>query len=426
MVGKAGLIYVIGFALILGIAGKNLSRYAVQTAGNMSAYCDGTLSHNLASAGANIALAKFYHNRAWSGTFTQDVTLKGLRGTIRATLTKSGSTASLISASSYSAWWAPGGTLTDTIIVSFWVNDSSNFAQYAWFTGFNGNDQFWYGGDTVWGPVRSNGGLHMGSGTMVFDGKVLLAKNITGPGSPVYKQGSPAKTVGVSFPANLASVSTAAASGGKTYTGDLAVTFNPGPTTGNDGSIILRNASTSALVDSFLTNTSGFNGAIWVTGSVYMKGGGRVDGRLTIGATENIYIMGGGLRYEQDPLLGSSDDILGLCATKSIIIGKNSSAVDSDNWPNCRIDAALFALQGSFTANTPGGTGILTVVGTVCEGSKGDVMGSNGKDGYLKRYHWDSRFGQSGSRPLYFPGFGPKTYKITNWWESPRVHAYLD
>ncbi len=419
MVGKAGLIYVLGFAMLLGTIGRNLSKYTVETEGNMSAYCDGAVSHNLALAGANMALTRFYNNRTWSGAITQNFTLPGLQGSSAVTLVNGGINATLQSISTYHTWWATGGTIHDTVRVFFNVNDSSSFAIYAWFTAFSGNDQFWYGGDTVWGTIRSNGGLHMGGGTEVFNGRVMLAKNTTGPGTPIYNQGPPVKTVGVPLPADLSTISSAAAAGGRFYTGNMNVKFYPGSGASNDGYVSVRNAATSALVDSFLISAAGFNGAMWVNGDVHVLGG-TVDGRMSIGSSQNIYIQGGGVRYEQNPLNGPSGDVLGLLATNNITIGLNNSSSDPANWPNCRIDAALFALGGSFSAVNPGGTGVLTVTGTVIEGSKGSIMGSNGTDGYLKRYHWDDRFADPSQRPPFFPGFGPKTYKITNWWESRR------
>ncbi len=422
MIGKAGILYVLGFAMILGTIGRNLSKYTVDTEGNMAAYCDGAVSHNIALAGANTALTRFYNDRTWSGAFTQNYTTPGLQGSSAVTLTNSGIVATLQSVSSYNTWWAPGGVIHDTVRVYFSVNDSSSFAIYAWFTAFSGNDQFWYGGDTVWGTVRSNGGLHMGTGTEVFNGRVMLAKNITGPGSPVYNQGPPVKTVGQPLPSDLATVSSAAASGGKFYTGDQNVRFYPGSGAAGDGYVSVRNAATNALVDSFQISASGFNGAIWVVGDVHVLGG-TVDGRLSIGSSQNIYIQNGGIRYEQDPLLGPSSDVLGLMATNNITIAQNSSTYDPANWPNCRIDAAMMALNGSFSALSPGGTGLLQVTGSVIEGSKGSIMGSNGKDGYVKRYHWDERFADPSQRPPFFPGFGPKTYQITNWWESRRKQA---
>jgi hypothetical protein len=425
MIGKAGIIYVIGFALILGTIGWNMSRYSVSTTGNMEAYVDGAVSHNLALAGANLAMAKFYNNHGWSGDISQNFNLPGLKGSAEISLSTSGTTAILSSISTYSTWWVGGGAIHDTIRVFFDINDTSSFALYAWYTGFSGNDQFWYGGDSVWGTIRSNGGLHMGSGTEVFNGRVMLAKNITGPGKPVYLQGPPVKTVGVPLPSDLSSVSSAAGSGGKVYTGNLDVKFVQGTGAAGDGSVVFRNSATKALVDSFALGASGFNGAVWVNGDVHVTGG-KVDGKVSIGSSNDIFIQGGGIRYEQDPLLGASVDVLGLIATNNVTIGLNASTYDPANWPNCRIDAAMFALKGGFNALTPGGTGLLTVTGSIIEGSKGSIMGANGNDGYIKRYHWDARFATSTYRPPFFPGFGPKTYKITNWWESPRRRAPLN
>ena len=385
----------------------------------MEAYTEGTVAHNLAVAGANIALTRLYHNHNWSGNISQDINLPGLKGSVRISLSTSGTTGLLTSISTYATWWISGGSIHDTIRVFIDVSDTNNFAMYAWFSGFKGNDQFWYGGDSVWGTTRSNGGLHMGTGTEVFNGRVIYAKNITGPGTPVYLQGPAVKTVSVQMPADLSGISSAATSGGKVYTGNVNVTFDPGSNASNDGSMIVGNLSTNALVDSFALGASGFNGAVWVERRRSCHGG-KVDGKLSIGSSNNIYIQGGGIRYEQDPLLGPSSDVLGLLATGNITIGSSASGSDSANWPNCRIDAGLFALNGSFSANTPGGTGLLTLLGSIVEGSKGKIMGANGTDGYLKRYHWDARFADPTSRPPYFPGFGPKTFKITNWWESPR------
>ena len=419
MVGRAGIVYVMGLALVFGTISWNMNRYSVETTGNMETYTEGTVAHNLALAGANIGLTKLYHNHGWSGNIAQNFNLPGLKGSVGISLTTSGSTSLMTSISTYPTWWAGLGAIHDTIRVFLDMSDTSNFAMYAWFSAFPGNDQFWYGGDSVWGLTRSNGGLHMGTGTEVFDGRVMFAKHVSGPGNPIYLQGPPVKTVGVPMPADFSAISSAATSGGKVYTGNVNVTFIPGTSAINDGSITVVNSSTNALVDSFALGASGFNGAVWVDGDVHVMGG-KVDGQLSIGASNNIYIQGGGIRYAQDPLLGPSSDVLGLLATKNITIGSSASGSDPANWPNCRIDAALFALKGSFSANTPGGTGLLTLLGAVIEGSKGKIMGSNGTDGYIKRYHWDARFADPNSRPPYFPGFIPRTFRITNWWESPR------
>lgn len=419
MVGKAGIVYVMGLALIFGMISWNMNRYSVETTGNMETYTEGTIAHNLALAGANIGLMKLYQNHGWGGNFSQNFNLPGLKGSANISLSLSGAKGLLTSVSTYSTWWITGGSIHDTIRVFIDVTDTNNFAQYAWFSGFPGNDQFWYDGDSVWGITRSNGGLHMGAGTEVFDGRVFYAKNITGPGTPFYLQGPPVKTVGVALPANLSEISSAATYGGKLYTGNVNVTFDPGSNAGNDGSMIVSTPLTNARVDSFRLAASGFNGAVWVNGDVHVLGG-KVDGKVSIGSSNDIYIQGGGIRYEQDPFLGPSNDVLGLLATNNVTIGSSPSASDSANWPNCRIDAGVFALNGSFSANAPGGTGLLILLGSIGEGSKGSIMGANGKDGYVKRYHWDARFADANSRPPYFPGYASKTFKITNWWESPR------
>ena len=74
MGGKAILIHIIGFGIILSYIATNLAEVATRAQGNMSEYAAATESHNLAVAGANVGIAQLYQDTSWRGSVTQAVT----------------------------------------------------------------------------------------------------------------------------------------------------------------------------------------------------------------------------------------------------------------------------------------------------------------------------------------------------------------
>src|SRR3990172_2380185 len=86
MGGKASLVVVIGFAFILGYISLNLNNAANRASGNSSLYAAATASHNLATIGANVGLAKFYQDTTWFGSMTQEFTGQLLRGSFTTTM----------------------------------------------------------------------------------------------------------------------------------------------------------------------------------------------------------------------------------------------------------------------------------------------------------------------------------------------------
>ncbi len=423
MLGKAGVIVVIGFGIILGYISLNLNRMANGSVGNMSSYLEASSSHGLALAGANVGLAKFYDDTTWFGSITQTPT-NNFQGSFTATMTDmGGNVARLRSVSTYVVPPPNAQTLHDTVEVFFNKTKLNSFSMFAWMTQ-NENGVNWITGDTVWGRVHSNSTLTM-NGKPVFMEKVTTTKNFNAkpgknPNYAIFKKGYETGVAKIDFPNDLSSLVAASTAGGRHYTGNIWVTLSPGTSADNDGVAYVRSSATGVPFDTIsLSSGSGFNGALVADGTVRTKG--TVDGRLTIGSLSTLYIDDA-IRYEQNPQTTTSNDLLGLCAEDDVIVTDNTA-----NNGGCEIDACVFSRTGSFTAehySTRPVSGELRLLGSIVQDTRGPVgtfSGSTIRSGFSKRYRYDSRLLNPATRPPFYPGFFVKTYAITNWWESFRV-----
>jgi hypothetical protein len=421
MIGRAGLMYTIGFGVVLSTIGGNLNRYAVEATGTMGAYYDATASHNLALAGANVGLAKFYQDTTWMGSISQSLNDSSMHGSFTAAMNDLGATGVMLrSVSSFSTWYA--GTLHDTIEVYFNRNRRNSFTLFAWMTDNEGN-VFWVTGDTVWGRVHSNGNLHV-NGKPVFMEKATTSKQFdpkpgTGTNHAIYKQGYETGIAQIDLPSDMSDLINAANAGGKHYAGNIWITLSPGTAASGDGKAYIRSTQAGPIIDSIRLADPSFDGVILGDGRVNVSG--TVDGSLSIASMTDVYIQDN-ILYEKDPLVGASDDVLGLVANQNVVVADNTA-----NNSNCQIDAAVFARTGSFMAenyNSRGIDGTLNLIGSIVQetrGAVGQFNGSNLTSGFSKRYRYDPRFEDPTFRPPYYPGYYVRTYNITNWWESYRL-----
>ncbi|MDL1893848.1 hypothetical protein FBQ87_13320 [Sphingobacteriales bacterium CHB3] len=423
MVGKASLIVVMGFGSILGYIALNLNRSATNAVGNMSTYYEATASHNIALAGANVGLAKFYTDTTWFGTISQNLS-STMGGSFTVTNTDiGGNKVRLRSISTYVIPPPNAETLRDTVEVYFDKTRYNSFSMFAWMTQFEGN-VFWITGDTVWGRIHSNGNLHV-NGRPTFYEKVTTSKAFnpkpgTGTNKAIFKKGYETGVAPIDFPDDLTAVIDASTSGGVRYTERIFVDLVPGTSANNDGIAVIRRTPSDPSPDTIALSNPAFNGVILSTDTVRVKG--TLDGRLTIASLRDLYIDDN-VRYEQNPrTIPNSDDLLGLVAEKNIIVATNPA-----NNTHCEIDACVFSRDGSFVAekyNTRPVSGELRFYGSIVQDTRGPVgtfSGSNIISGFSKRYRYDDRLSNPAFRPPYYPGFYVKTYAITNWWESFRV-----
>ncbi|MCC6396528.1 MAG: hypothetical protein IT282_05875 [Bacteroidetes bacterium] len=427
MGGKAGILLVIGLSAILGYISLNVNDVATKAVSNMSMYNVMTASHNLALAGANARLARFYQDTSDFATVTKTFSGSNFTGSYKAGVEAvSGNRLRMRCVSTYPM--GGGASLHDTVDVYFDRNKKNSFTLFAWMTDFEGN-VFWISKDTVWGRVHSNGNLHI-NGSPVFMQKATTAKGFDPPkvgkgtNQAIFKDNYETGIAPIKFPNDLSELVTASVGGGRKYIGDIYVTLSPGTGANNDGKAYIRSGNTSsgALIDSIDLNDVGFNGVILGTGKVNVEG--TLDGKLTLASSSNVYIQDDVL-YERNPRFGASDDVLGLVAEDNVIIKDNAA-----NNSECEIHGSIFTRDGSFTAenyNSLPICGELRVLGSIVQKERGAVGTFSGgvlNHGFSKRYRYDDRLSDQAFRPPYYPGYYVTTYAITNWWESYRVMQF--
>jgi hypothetical protein len=419
MAGKAALILVMGFMVLLGYVAWDLTSIATRAQGNMSTYAAETESHNLAITGANVGLAKLYQDTSWRGSRTQDLS-GSANGSFTYTVSNAPNGRPFLRSVSFVR--GPYETLRDTVEVEFGSQSLQTFTLFAWMTNFEGN-VFWITGDTVWGRVHSNSLLHV-NGQPVFMEKVTTSKGFdpkpgVGQNKAVFKNGYETGVAEINFPVDLSGVTSAASSGGRYYTGDVTVVLNGGTAADNDGYAVVYNSS-GTKIDSFQLNSATFNGALGATGRLSVSG--VVDGKLSLFSTDEIYVTDD-ISYENRTT--SSNDVLGLISENDVIIADSPG-----NKNNAVIDGSIFCRSGSlkaenYNSGTPKGT--FNVFGSIVQDTRGAIgtfSGSTLKTGYSKRYRYDDRLADPNFRPPYYPGFYTTTHTISCWWESVHVPKF--
>jgi hypothetical protein len=358
MVGKAGLITVIGFSIILGYISLNMARVAKNATGVMASYADATSSHNLATTGINVGLARFYTDTTWVPKDTTQI-LNGptFYGSIRvrteAVTYKGLPAVKLTSISTYTSPTTPvAETLHDTVEVIFDKNRKQSFSIFAWMTNSEGGVN-WTTKDTVWGLVHSNGTIYV-NGKPVFMEKLTTSKSFnknpgTNPNYAIFKKGYEKGVATKDLPNDLSEVDAAASAVlplyGKKYAGDIWVTLLPGTGANGDGRAVVCNTSfTTGLIETVSLAHPLFNGVIGATGDVHVKG--TVDGKLTLSALSKDVIVEDEVRYEKNPQVTTSDDLLGLVADQNVRVADNAA-----NRGGVAIDGCVFARAKGFTAD---------------------------------------------------------------------------
>ncbi len=422
MGGKAALILVVGFGIIWGKISYNMNDLETKAVENVSFYLENTVSHNLALAGANVALSKVYQNPNLRGVVADPpVFTAGPFAGGKYTARMDSLNPALLRLRTISTY----RELRDTVDVTFRTLQDQSFSMFAWMTNFEGN-VFWITKDTVWGRVHSNGILHV-NGSPVFWEKVTTAKQFdpkpgTGVNKAIFKNGYETGVAPIPFPADLSQLMGASTAGGRRYTSEIWVTLAAGSGANEDGMVYVRNSATGPVIDSIRLSDPAFNGALVGENRVHVQGS--LDGRLTIGSLNTIFIEDN-IVYERNPLNGDSDDLLGLVSESSILVADNAA-----NNNDCEIHAAIFVRNGSFGAehyNTRPVSGELRIVGSIVQDTRGAVgtfSGSKIISGFSKRYRYDPRLANPNVRPPYFPGFYTKTLLISGWWESFRLPRF--
>ena len=424
MGGKASIILVAGFTFITGYVFVNLSKASDRAAENMAYYNKINVSHNLALAGANVALAEFYRDTTWRGPLTQTDANNNMSGTFTVRIVRLPDTRlCLKSISTYSM--SMTRNIHDTVEVYFNPARANSFSIFAWMTD-NENNVTWISRDTVWGRVHSNDNLKVNGSPVYFD-KVTTAKNFnprvgSGVNHAVFNNGFETGVSRIDFPTDFSGLIGAADSGGARYNSDIWLKLFPGAAGDTAGFAVVRNSSAGPPIDTVRLNRPGFKGVILGNNKVHVEG--TLNGQLSVVSLTHMYIEND-ILYSNNPMSGHSTDVLGLIAEQNIYVANNAQ-----NNNGCTIQASLFSRSGSFAAedySTRGVAGELRVLGSIVQKTRGAVGTFNAgsgtpviTSGFSKRYRYDPRLADTNFRPPYYPSFWNRTLSISDWWESYR------
>ncbi len=300
----------------------------------------------------------------------------------------------------------------------------STFGKYAYLSGNENGNIWFYSGDVVEGPLHSNDQISI-MGSPQFLGKVTSSYDTFNEGSnynPTFRDGYQLGVPEITFPTTQEVLNNyyvenggpppliIDASGSK----HAKIIFN------SEGSIkysVWHRSSGHLVWDihNATANINDLNGVVYVTDDVRLKG--TVKGRLTVFATGNIYILDD-IRYSQSKANGepmeNCTDMLGIVSAKNVIIADTPA-----NRNDVVIDGAILALGNSFyVQNYYSGDprGNLTIWGSlsqVVRGPVGTMRWDGSVTGYDKDYHYDQRL--EGEIPPYYPTTG--VYEVTAWRE---------
>ena len=433
MTGKGLLIYVIGFGIIMGYIIMNLTSLGTRATENVAWYNSAAVSKNLATIGANIGLSELYQNPDYRTTINQSFDEGPYTGgEFTVTFTDDMINNRLILESV--ATFQPVGfdEIEDKIIVFLNNQKEDEFKYYSWITsksGMSGPGNAFVDGDTVWGPLHSNGQWKT-SGRPVFHGQVTYSGNwpARNQDQGVYHGGEPTQAAEVTLPDNMDDLYEASLeeNGGLHYLEDIWIEID-----GENVNIWTEDPGSGAEADTTINvNTSGFSRAVYSSQNVHVEG--TLSGKVSIGAGNDIYITND-VRYQTFPpytkqengeIIHHSDDLLGLVANNHIEITKPSTGAGGE----IDIHAAMIALNGAFKSSdwnkNASGKGVVRTFGTVIMNAL-ELMtpGASGL-GVYRRYVFDERFMDPTFRAPHFPGMYKEKLEISSWYESIQLPPF--
>ncbi len=409
MGGKAALLLVLSFSIIFLILGHRFGWLSTESVRNLSSYYIETKAHNIAVSGANLAANAIFVDHSWNVGY-DDLEYNG--GEIDVDVQTVGSDiVEVIAEGTYAG-------VTKAVKIRF---RPSSFAKFAYYMNlFGGNDVF-VTGDTIWGPMHTNGKLGT-KGSPVFFGKATskLGLKMNAPKDPKF-YGGYESGIDVPFVVDTTGIPTAAATNGKFFPGgpqDVRLEFNA------DASVTWSVRPSAGAWSAPVTepmNTFAPNGVVWNhKGNLYVSG--TVNGSYTIGVgissgvgTGNVHIEDD-LVYRTDPIDDPNcSDMLGVISGNNIVIDDTPA-----NHNNVNIHASILCNGGGLMVedlNTFPSAGTLYFAGGIIGEQNGDYAITNGAgsvtNGYNLKLKYDERF--MVVAPPAFPNSGK--LEIVSWYE---------
>lgn len=417
--GRTALLMVMGYSVALILMGFNLSQVSTRAYENSLEYHNRATAHTLTASIANMGCQSIYTTPNSFPRWT-NVSLGGGTVSLRTDTVRG---------------YAPAGSprpvnvqltatsvyqdIRDTVIITWGANSFGRFAYYSGSEGPSGGKIRWATADTVFGPFHTQDKMTV-DGSPVFWGKAtnnLGLTKISGATPKFY--GGYQTGINIPMPTDFAPLKNAALTNGKYLHGkDLTLTFN------SDSTMTIKGLITTPVAKDTIVLLRTFvpNGALVIdTANVRVKG--KFTGQLTLSvqsggsSSKGKIYLDSSVAYAHNPLdtATHSQDILGLCATDSIVISNNAN-----NSGNVTIQAALFSLnKGLGVEQYSNGDirGRINLLGGISQKQRaavGTLSGGVVNSGFSKSYRYDTRL--MIQSPPFYPTTG--SYIILSWYEK--------
>lgn len=411
--GRAILLIVCGLTIIFGIDQVNISQRDKAMVERSSISASSAQARNVASSLIDLAISKLNADMTLRSTISQSNYMGG-SGTVQfydpSNDSKLGPYDLLLVAN--------GHYLNQTAKITVLMRRTS-YSKYAYFTNYEPSNIYFVTGDSLKGPVHTNGTMHV-SGEPVFEGQVTSPNQWTGTGAPQFLGGYNFSSGTVQMPTDFTGLKNMAANGGLQFSNSIKIKFN------SDGTadISTRQKTLNSYVYSWSSpqsyNLSNYNGVITSKKSVYVQGD--LKGRVTVLSGGNTHITGD-LTYASNPVTNpGSTDMLGLVSSNNVIVDDGAQNVNGSS--NLTIQASIMALKSfyvqDYSSTSIGPRGTLHLLGGIVQNTRGPVgtFTSYGGtitnvSGYVKSYDYDNRLKSS-----WPPGYPLEdAYSIISWKE---------
>ncbi|NIV97465.1 hypothetical protein GWN42_32900 [candidate division KSB1 bacterium] len=387
--GKALIIIVLGFSTIFTGVMFNMASNQQRSAQSIVRQYDKWIARNAIESVTNVAASKLYQNFAWNAGYN-NITFTGAACSV-----------AVVDVTTDSITEAKKNQITtfvsyedqrDTTAAIF-IRPA--YSYYRFFLNNWPNSLEYETGDTIVGPVHTNGRIRI-KGTPVFIEKVSTADvnfhPVLGGDDPKFYGGIEYGTQTISLPDLTPLETVATTAGGDVYSGEVWLTFN------SDGTYDWSSDGVTYATK----NLSDYNGTIITTSNNIHISTSTVNGQVTVLAENDIRIEGS-IVYNDDPRTNpNSDDYLGLIAKHRLVVA-DSVATSS----GVEIHAAIIAHHDeinveNYNSGSPRGT--LTILGSIVENHYlpyGTYSGGVLDHGYEGVHVYDARLRDK--TPPYFP-----------------------
>jgi hypothetical protein len=434
MSGKAILLVMMGFSLLLMVAGNFWNGVGGRMTDNYVDYFNKTTSHNIAISGANMAANEVFLDPTWTDGYNGLDYQNGKLYVAVQVLDAFKNIRQIISVGIFNH---------DTSFVKVTLAPSK-FSKFAYYSVSEGGNIWWTKKDTVWGPFHTQGNLlafqkpsfygkasskgkieyytNKKTDAPYFHGGYEQGVDLPMPSDGVTALVAPAQSGGLYFDGTQTQTTTETRVDrrGRTRTTTTTIPMTDVYMQFQGDYLLYRFTDSGAYTDTVYLPTAAPNGLIVMdNGNIHMQG--TISGAYTVGCTgsssKGTVYLDDDIVYQNNPKTDpTSTDMLGIVAENKCLITDNSA-----NSNDININASIYVQDNGFGsenyASRPVG-GNINLMGGIIQDTRqavGTFSGSTGQiiSGFNKQYRYDNRF--LVASPPFFPGTGG--YEIVSWYE---------